>query len=49
MFKFLNDMPNIWLRSTKRIQYETIDFNFNPKHIYMLKVVDKIKNSKSTI
>ena len=43
MFKFLNDMPNIWLRSNKKIRYETIDFNFNPKHIYMLKVAEPTK------
>ena len=43
MFKFLNDIPNIWLRSNKKISYETIDFNFNPKHIYMLKVVEPTK------
>jgi len=40
MFKIMHDMPNIWLRTTKNIRYETIDFNFDPKHIYKLIVVE---------
>jgi len=43
MFKIMHDMPNIWLRTTKNIRYETIDFNFDPKHIYKLIVVEPLK------
>ena len=41
-----------YIPSTKKIkhisypvynQYETIDFNFNPKHTYKLKVIEKTK------
>ena len=38
IFKWFND-PTILLRSQKKILYETVDFNFNPKHVYTLKVI----------
>ena len=37
------DLPKIWLRTTKIIKYETIDFNFNPKHIYAFKIIKRIE------
>ena len=41
MFKHVFDLPKIWLRTSKQIKYETIDFTFNPKHIYMFKIIPK--------
>ena len=50
MFKILNNvtnvsnvsnMTNIWLRSNKKIRYETIDFNFKPRHLYKLIVAER--------
>ena len=49
MFKILNNvsnmtnMSNIWLRSNKKIRYETIDFNFKPRHLYKLIVAERTK------
>jgi hypothetical protein len=43
MFKYYKNIPGIWLRTNKKIQYETIDFNFDSKHTYKLKVIEKTK------
>jgi hypothetical protein len=43
MFKYYKHVPGIWLRTNKKIKYETIDFDFNPKHMYKLKVIEKTK------
>ena len=37
----MSNMSNIWLRSNKKIRYETIDFNFKPRHLYKLIVVER--------
>ena len=39
MFKHIFNPPTIVLRTQKKILYETIDFNFNPKHVYTLKKI----------
>ena len=39
MFKKLFNPPSILLRTRKKILYETIDFNFDPKHVYTLKKI----------
>ena len=36
MFKHVFNPPTIVLRSQKKILYESIDFNFDPKHVYTL-------------
>jgi hypothetical protein len=42
LFRHL-DYSNIWIRSSKIIKYETIDFNFKPKHVYILKRIQSTK------
>ena len=39
MYKLLNDATQILIRCNKKIRYETIDFYFNPKHLYTLKTI----------
>ena len=36
----MSNMSNIWLRSNKKIRYETIDFNFKPRHLYKLIIAE---------
>ena len=39
MFKHVFNPATIVLRTKKKILYETIDFNFDPKHVYTLKKI----------
>ena len=39
MFKKLFNPATIVLRTQKKILYETIDFNFNPNHVYTVKKI----------
>lgn len=39
VFKRLFNPATIVLRTQKKILYETIDFNFDPKHVYTVKKI----------
>lgn len=39
VFKRLFNPATILLRTQKKILYETIDFNFDPKHVYTVKKI----------